>query len=222
MKKILITENREIAEKHIRTLKENARAATALIAAFNSLPVLNPIKSRERVTDFFDSPVEFLNNAVLKDSGVTFSTKAKPLPEKIAEIFAIPYDQFVKQIYKTRLNGFENMRFDEKTLTVEFDEDCKTAIYDSFKEFATSEAEVKEITRIRALCKNLNEYCDRWDIDAPDMHTVAERLHLKIVTIQGAKQFDSDIAKYKFIENIAAIRRKLDYEKGMEGLNNEL
>ena len=204
-KKILINENRDLAIKHIETLKAQARGISDLIQVFNNLGVLNKITGREQVQEFLKDPTAFLNNAVLKDTGITFSTKAKPLPEQVAAIFGIPYESFINQLNRTRIGNLEHMKFNEDTLSIEFDPDSEKAIYEDFKEYARSEDESKEIQKDRDLCKILNERVERYGFQPSDMNLIADRIGLKCEVKSGGHG-------YELKENIAFIRHHLEYE----------
>jgi hypothetical protein len=205
-KKILISDHKEIAEKHIQTLKTQAAGMTELIKTYNSLPVLRPIETREQVKEFLEHPVEFLNNAVIKDTGITFSAKAKPLPEQVAAIFGIPHDKFIQQLSRIRIGNLEYMKFDQESLTIEFDPDCEKTIFEEFKEYARSEEEAAEILKCRELCKGLNEWCDRYGISPSDMNIVADRIGLKC-------EVKPDGHGWELKEHISFIRNMLEYEQ---------
>ena len=212
MKKVLISENKEQAEQHLDWLKKTAAGITELIAEYNNLPILNNIETREQVKEFLDSPKEYLDHAILTETGISFSKKAQPLPDQIASLYGINYTKIMQKIGGTGRNGLEQLRYDEETKSVVLDPDCKKAVYDSFKEFATSEEEVQAIVRIRKLCGLLNEHCSYFGIASSDMNLIADRAGLKCEIIPGSKQNDPG-SHWKFVENITFLRAKLDYEK---------
>ena len=91
MKKVLISENKEQAEQHLEWLRKTAKGITALLQSYNDLSILSNIETREQVKEFLDHPGEFLDHAILTETGITFSNKAQPLPDQVAGMFGITY-----------------------------------------------------------------------------------------------------------------------------------
>src|SRR6056297_2655372 len=101
--KILISENKERADLQIKELNERAERMTALVAFYNSQPVLNKLTTKKEVFKFLENPISYLHKAIIKDTGVTFSEKAAPAPGQVAKIFNIPYDGITDKIYRERI-----------------------------------------------------------------------------------------------------------------------
>ena len=203
-KKVLISENRQIAQKHIETLKAQAKGLNELMKVFNDLPVLRPIQTKGQVQDFLKDPTNFLDSAVLRDSDTKFG-KVRPVPEELARLFGIPRDKFLQQLSRTRIADLENLKFNEKTLTIEFNPEKEAGIFEEFKEYARSEEEAKEILKIRELCKSLNDHCYRFNMLPSDMNTAAQVLGLRC-------DVKPDGRGWEFREHMTILREKLNYK----------
>lgn len=202
-RRVLISENRNFAEKHIETLKAQISGMVELIRVFNTLPVITPIETVEQVEIFLDDPVAFLDDTIVADSGMTF--KHKPVPEQVAAIFGIPYEQFIKQISRVHVSKFdEKLRFEDGELSL--NPEYEKSIFEQFKEYAGTEAEAEEIIKDRKLCKLLNERVARYEIPDLLINQAAQNLYLK-------SEVKPDGHGYEFREDIGVIREKLEHER---------
>jgi hypothetical protein len=208
--KILISKNDQVGIDHIENLKQRAKEATDIIRVFNQVHLLNPITNEAQVLEFLKNPVAFLDARISSD--LEFKAKVQPLPAEIAPIFGIDYKGIAEKIAACKLRNLKNMVFVEKTQSIEFDKSCTKKVLEIFYDYSTNKQEIEEITKIRALCKLLNEYCIRWNVDSNDMHLVSDRLGLRCELIPGSKQNDPGSHHY-FKENITVIRSKLEYEQ---------
>jgi len=98
------------------------------------------------------------------------------------------------------------MVWDEKNLSVKFDEKCTKEIMESFYDYTKSEDEAREVLKDRELCKLLNARSERYNIMPSDLNLVAERLGLKCKLKEGGRD------GWEFKEDIAWLRAKLEYE----------
>lgn len=211
--KILISKNEPVGLEHIKNLKSRAKEATELIRFFNQVHLLNPITTEAQSLEFLKNPIEYLNARVSSDCEIT--SKIQLLPSKIADLVGIDYAGISEKIGTCKLRNLKNMIFDEKAQVVEFDEKCTAAILKSFYEYSANEKESKEITKARALCKLLNEHCNRYKINSSDMNLISDRLGLKCEMIPGAKENDPE-NHFEFKENISVLRSVFEYEKQYE------
>jgi len=178
--KILISENKERAELHIKELNERAERMTELIKDYNRLPVLNKLETKEEVFNFLKEPIKYLHEAIIQDSGFTFSDKANPAPDQVAKIFNIPYDEITDKIYKARIGQLGNFDFDEKRTVIYLTDEAREYIAEQFKEYTQHDDEAKAFLLMQKTCTILNEYADRFNLDRIDRNQIAQRCGLNV------------------------------------------
>ena len=178
--KILISENKERADLHIKELNERAERMTALVAFYNSQPVLKELTTKKDVFKFLENPINYLHEAIIKDTGVTFSEKAAPAPGQVAKIFNIPYDGITDKIYRARIGQLGNFDFDEKKAIIYLTDEAKVYIYEQYREYTKDDAETKAFMLMQKTCTLLNDYTERFNVDMIDRNQIAERLGLRI------------------------------------------
>ncbi|MGE0089435.1 MAG: hypothetical protein AB7S50_08190 [Bacteroidales bacterium] len=181
MEKILIKENKKQAEIHIKIMNETAARMTNLLKYYNDLPVLQNLKTVKEIKDFFSNPVKYFENAIITDTGATFSEKAKPMPEQVAKIFNIPYIPVIDKIYQTQISNIDLMEIDSKNLTVSPKPDAIQTIYEQFKEYTKTENEAKLFLYTRELCDHINKYIELFDIDSIEINQAARALRLDAI-----------------------------------------
>ena len=178
--KILITDNAHRAEQHLKEIEERASKMTDLIRYYNRQPVLNKLETKEQVFAFLKEPIKYLDKAIIKDSGVTFSDKASPAPDQVAKIFNIPYDEITDRIYKARIGQLGNFEFDVKRTVFYLTDEAREHIKDSFKEYTQHDDEAAAFLLMQKTCTVLNEYADRFNLDRIDRNQIAQRCGLNV------------------------------------------
>jgi putative NADH-flavin reductase len=178
--KILITENKERAELHIKEIESRAKKMTDLIRYYNRVPLLKKLETKKDVFNFLKEPIKYLDSAIIKDTGVSFSDKASPAPDQVAKIFNIPYDEITDKIYKAQIGQLGNFEFDEKRTVIYLTEEAREHIAEQFKEYTQHDDEVKAFLLMQKTCAILNEYADRFNLDRIDRNQIAQRAGLKV------------------------------------------
>jgi hypothetical protein len=180
--KILIDENRQYAETKIRELKQQGIAMTELIKVFNLQPVLKKIETSEDAKAFLNSPLDYLNMAVIRDCGMTFGSH-KPNPEQVATLFNIKYGAVAQKINQTRPKPSELQwySFDESTLQIELMPESEEAVREQCKVWLNDPDEIAEYNKVRGLCDSLNEFAERYKLTNSDLNAIPAYTGLKCV-----------------------------------------
>ena len=178
--KILITENKERAELHIKEIESRAEKISELVKFYNKIPVLKELKTKDEVFAFLKEPIKYLDKAIIKDTGVTFSDKASPAPDQVAKIFNIPYNDITDKVYKARIGQLGNFKFDEKKKVIYLTDEAREHIAEQFKEYTQHDDEAKAFLLMQKTCTILNEYADRFNLDRIDRNQIAQRCGLNV------------------------------------------
>ena len=195
--KILIAEHKERAEMQIKELNKKAEQMTELVKVYNELPIINSLTIKKDVFDFFSNPIEWFNNSILNDTGITFSEKATPAPEQVAKMFNIPYEPVINKIYHLKKIDPYFYDFDDKRTSIYITEKGKEKIYEQAKQYIEDEAEIRAYNLISKLCDINNEFIDRFMLDNTSVNQIAHALKLNVTSIDK---------KYRLIPNYSYIQ----------------
>lgn len=200
--KICINENTKVFEQQIKSLEQRAENITALLKSYNLLPVMEPLKTASQVKDFLSKPVPYFNNAILKDTGITFSKKATPSPDQVAKLFNIPYDAICRQIGGAKIGTLDFFILNEETMTMELDETKLPAIRESFREYLSDPEETAQYLEVQKLCSMLNNYCNEYKIHSTNRHQISPNLSLRYEIMDSGKEWE-------FKPDVRVIRHKI-------------
>lgn len=200
---VLISDNSEVANQRITEMRQQATNMTALIQAFNSLPILSNIETAENAKALLTDGIGYLNNAVLNDTG--FKSKATPSLEKVAELYGINYGAIRQKINTARVNvsTIGMFSFDESNLTVELLPDSEEKIREESKLYLSDSEEIAEYDKVKTLCDDLNDYFTRYHLDAISMNQIPSATGLRCV---GKRPGPG----YLLIPNIEMIKKLLN------------
>jgi hypothetical protein len=178
--KILIQEGKQIAEARLSELKQQAIRLTELIKVFNLQPVLRKIETAEEAKAFLTAPLDYFNERIISDCGMTFGSN-KPNPEQVAAIFNIKYGAVVQKINSTRSKPSELQYFsvEEASGKIELMPEAEEAIREQSKIYLSDPEEIEEYLKVNELCKSLNEYCDRYNVNPVNKNMVPAALGIR-------------------------------------------
>jgi len=206
MEKILLNENKEMADSHLSNMNEVARNLTNIIHEYNNLPVLKKLETGEQVFNFLSNPLDYFDSRIIIDTNMSISESVRLNPGQLAKLCNIPYSSFINRIGSSRFTYLEYFTWDEKEQVIEINPDKIESIRESFKEYTEDPKEIKAIIEIRKMCELLNKHCKRYDRQ-DDLDRTAHTLGLKIV-VNPKTGMD-----YVFIEDIQFIREMILIEK---------
>jgi hypothetical protein len=188
MEKILISENAQQAEKAIDAANEFIEGLNSLVDFYNDLPVISALDTREKVVAFLSDKIYYFHTAILNETGITFGT-AKPLPAKIAEMYAIPYSEAINRFSQYRYVDLNTTDYDKIKHVFSLNQKTIDSHYENAKTFTQSEAESEALLFVRAMCDTLNEYAEKYKIATFDRHQAAKHLSIEAISIKGRVTF---------------------------------
>jgi hypothetical protein len=163
---------------------------TALVKAFNAMPVLASLTTAEQVKEFLTEPVKYLDQAILKDTG--FTSKVTPSVSGVAQLYGINYAGMIQKIQGARVNPAEIalFSFDETSFVIELMPASETEIRENSKQWIEDVDEVKEWESVKALCDEMNSYFERYQIHPSSMNAIPGHMGLKCQIKTGTKGWE--------------------------------
>lgn len=203
-KRILITENTERAYQRIQELRNDANNATEFIQFYNKLPVLEKITTEEEAKKLLTSPLNYVDEAIINQSGVKFG-KVRPVPGQVAALFGIPYGMILERVRGLRIppNMLHLYLFDGDTGRLFLPDDAEERVRDEAKIYLSDPDLVEEYNNVNKLCEDLNAYLERYGYGSTDLNAIPSYTGLKCV---------SKGRGYKLIPNVELIKRLLRKE----------
>jgi len=203
--KLLVSENRDAANRRINEMRNAARQASNLIEFYNKGPVLSPIVTAEQAKQFLTSPKEYLDNAVLSQTGVSFGNgNVKPIPGQVAAFFGMPYGLIVNKINEclVHLYDLSAFSFDEGSHQVVITPEAEAKIKEDSKIYLSDPEMIEEYTVVKKLCDDLNGHAEQYNILPHDLNRAASALSLK-AAVKASGQ------GWELIPDVDAIRKHL-------------
>ena len=205
---MLIAENKERAELQIAAYTDKAKKINELLSYYNGLDVVGKITTKKEVFQFLNNPIEYFDNAILQDAGLSFR-KSTPNPKKLAEIFNLNYDETIGRIMSTGLSKTIVEMLDYVNGAIIVKDEIKAQIFEQFKEYTENQAQINAVNLTRDLCNILNDYCTRFELDgaySDNMHVISTKLGL---SLQDGKLKEN----YPFIkQNLIYKSKKQNFE----------
>jgi len=155
MEKILIDSKEKDIQKHVDAMNQNAVAANNLIDYWNDIPQFDYLKTETQKRELLKDRIPYLNN-VLTTQMIEIKISSKTAsPKGIANMFGIDYDLIVSDVNKFRCGDPDNFDYDDKFIPSKKSVD---EISEKIKVYASTDYEIKEVKRQRALAKLLDEH----------------------------------------------------------------
>jgi hypothetical protein len=203
--KILIQDGKQIAEARLSELKQQAIRLTELIKVFNLQPVLKKIETAEEAKAFLTAPLEYFNEAVLRDCGMTFGAN-KPSSEQVANLFNISYGAVAQKINLTRSkpSDLQYFSFEETTGQIELMPEAEEIIREQSKRYLTDSEEIAEYQMVIKLCSDMNQFFERYKIHPSSMNQIPAHMGLKCEVKESGQG-------YELRPNVDQIRKYLKH-----------
>lgn len=202
MEKILIAENTQQADKAIDQAKEFIKSLNDLINYYNELPIIAALDTREKVVNFLNDKINYFHNSILNDTGISFANNIKPLPAKIAEMYAIPYIETINRFSQYRYVDLNTVDFDPIKHTFTLKPETISEFYEKAKTYTKTQKEAEALIYLRNFCDALNDYADRFKLTTFDIHHAAKYLAIDTPLIKGKATFSPNYRRLTtFINN---------------------
>jgi hypothetical protein len=196
--KICINEQRHILDETVKNLNIQAIKLTELLKNYNGQPILEPILSADQLTEFLKDPITYYDQSILRDTGLSYSEKAQPSPAQVGRLYNLPYDEITRLI-STTPRSMDNLLYDESDQTIKINESTLPELAESFKEYLTDEAEIREWLAVQSTCDTLNAYFKKYNVPAPVVTNFARQTYF----LSG---YDHELKRYTLRPYLNAVR----------------
>lgn len=204
MEKLLLNENKKMADSYLNEMNQVAQNLTDIIHEFNQLPLLD-LKIGKEVFDFLSNPLDYFDSRIIIETDISISKNIKINPGQLAKLCNIPYSNFVNRIGLARFVHLNYFVWDEKRKVLEVNPDKIESVRESFRQYSESEKETKEILEVRKLTKLLNQHVKKFNLQ-DDLDRTAHILNIKLIP-------NPDERGYIFVEDILFIRERILIEQ---------
>jgi hypothetical protein len=208
MEKYLIDKNERMAQIYLNELKSGVMAINNLIAVYNSENGLKSLTTEAEIRTYLSDPLNYLDRAIINDTGIAVSSVAKPSVIGTANLFNIPYESIKKNLsqYMRYLWVVDHLSFNQGTNDFYLTDKTAEDYLKTFEIYTQTDVEAKVWLFLLDMSKHLSEYARIYDTADYVLHPIAQHYKLEV-----SKQIFSPTKRsLEFIMDSYFIRTKFE------------